>query len=49
MSGAPCNLEASALVVHATNGTGTLQTAMDQSFAPDGAAGYHDITVRVEV
>ena len=36
------------LVVRATDGTGTLQTAMDRSFAPEGATGYHFITVRVE-
>ena len=36
------------LVVRATDGTGTLQTAMDRSFAPEGATGYHYMTVRVE-
>ena len=29
-------------------GTGTIQTAMDRSFAPEGASGYHNITVRAE-
>jgi hypothetical protein len=28
--------------------TVVLETAMDRSFAPEGATGYHYITVRVE-
>jgi hypothetical protein len=35
-------------VVRATVGTRTLQTAMGRSFAPDGATGYHYITVRFD-
>ena len=37
------------LAVRATDGMGTLQTAEERSFAPEGATGYHRITVRVEV
>jgi hypothetical protein len=44
----PTQPGASVLVVRATDGTGTLQTAMDRSFAPEGATGYHYITVYVE-
>jgi|Tabmets5t2r1_1033131.scaffolds.fasta_scaffold146667_2 Mo-co oxidoreductase dimerisation domain len=44
----PTQPGASVLVVRATDGTGTLQTAMDRRFAPEGATGYHYITVRVE-
>jgi hypothetical protein len=36
------------LVVGTTDGTGTLQTAMGQSFAPEGATGYHYIMVRFD-
>jgi hypothetical protein len=35
-------------VVRATVGTGTLQTAMGRSFAPEDATGYHDIMVRFD-
>jgi hypothetical protein len=44
----PTQPGASVLVVRATDGTGTLQTSMDRSFAPEGATGYHYITVYVE-
>jgi DMSO/TMAO reductase YedYZ molybdopterin-dependent catalytic subunit len=44
----PTQPGSSVLVVRATDSTGTLQTAMDRSFAPEGATGYHYITVRVE-
>ncbi len=37
------------LVVRATDGTGALQTPEERSFAPEGATGYHRITVQVEV
>ena len=35
------------LVVRATDGTGSLQTAVEQDAAPDGASGLHEITVTV--
>jgi hypothetical protein len=44
----PAQPRASVLVVRVTDGAGTLQTAMGRSFAPEGATGYHYITVRVE-
>jgi DMSO/TMAO reductase YedYZ molybdopterin-dependent catalytic subunit len=37
------------LVVRATDGSGALQPPEDRSFAPEGATGYHRITVQVEV
>ncbi|CAN5213636.1 molybdopterin-dependent oxidoreductase [soil metagenome] len=37
------------LVVRATDGAGTLQSARERSVAPAGATGYHRVTVRVEV
>lgn len=37
------------LLVRATDGGGTLQTSVEQDPAPDGAAGWHEITVTVEV
>jgi DMSO/TMAO reductase YedYZ molybdopterin-dependent catalytic subunit len=37
------------LVVRTTDGTGELQTPAYRSFAPQGATGYHVISVRVEV
>lgn len=37
------------LVVRATDGTGKLQTSVEQDAAPDGATGLHDITVAVEL
>jgi DMSO/TMAO reductase YedYZ molybdopterin-dependent catalytic subunit len=37
------------LVVRATDGTGELQTPEYRSFAPQGATGYHVISVRVDV
>jgi DMSO/TMAO reductase YedYZ molybdopterin-dependent catalytic subunit len=37
------------LVVRATDGTGTLQTPEERSFAPEGATGYHRISVHVDV
>ncbi|WP_455377197.1 molybdopterin-dependent oxidoreductase [Petrachloros mirabilis] len=36
------------LLVRATDGTGALQTSLEQSPAPDGASGLHEITVTVE-
>jgi DMSO/TMAO reductase YedYZ molybdopterin-dependent catalytic subunit len=36
------------LVVRATDGTGQLQTSIEQDPAPDGASGLHEITVNVE-
>ena len=35
------------LLVRATDGTGRLQTSIEQEPAPDGAAGLHEITVTV--
>lgn len=35
------------LVVRATDGTGSLQTAVEQDAAPDGASGLHEITLTV--
>lgn len=35
------------LLVRATDGTGTLQTSIEQDPAPDGATGLHEITVTV--
>src|SRR5262245_178536 len=35
------------LVVRATDGTGSLQTSVEQEPAPDGATGLHEITVTV--
>lgn len=35
------------LVVRATDGTGSLQTAIEQDAAPDGSSGLHEITVIV--
>ncbi|HSH78090.1 MAG TPA: molybdopterin-dependent oxidoreductase [Herpetosiphonaceae bacterium] len=35
------------LMVRATDGTGTLQTAKQRGIAPEGATGYHRITVRI--
>jgi DMSO/TMAO reductase YedYZ molybdopterin-dependent catalytic subunit len=37
------------LVVRATDGTGKLQTSIEQDPAPDGATGLHDITVTVNL
>jgi hypothetical protein len=37
------------LVVRATDGTGELQTPEFRCFAPQGATGYHVISVRVDV
>ena len=37
------------LLVRAMDGGGTLQTSVEQDPAPDGAAGWHEITVTVEV
>jgi hypothetical protein len=34
--------------VRSTDGTGTLRSAMDHSFAPKGTTGYHYMTVCVE-
>jgi DMSO/TMAO reductase YedYZ molybdopterin-dependent catalytic subunit len=36
------------LIVRATDGTGALQTSIEQDPAPDGASGLHEITVTVE-
>lgn len=36
------------LIVRATDGTGKLQTSIEQDPAPDGATGLHEITVTVE-
>ncbi len=36
------------LVVRAADGTGTVQTSIEQEPAPDGASGLHEITVTVE-
>jgi hypothetical protein len=36
------------LVVRATDATGALQTAKERNTDPEGATGYHRITVRVE-
>jgi DMSO/TMAO reductase YedYZ molybdopterin-dependent catalytic subunit len=36
------------LVVRTTDGTGTLQTSIEQDPAPDGATGLHEITITVE-
>ena len=35
------------LVVRATDGSGSLQTSVEQEAAPDGASGLHEITVTV--
>jgi DMSO/TMAO reductase YedYZ molybdopterin-dependent catalytic subunit len=37
------------LVVRATDGTGTVQTPEERSFAPEGATGYHRVSVQVEI
>lgn len=37
------------LLVRATDGSGVVQTSVDQDPAPDGATGLHEITVTVEV
>ncbi len=37
------------LRVRATDGTGTLQTSIEQDPAPDGASGLHEITVTVAI
>jgi DMSO/TMAO reductase YedYZ molybdopterin-dependent catalytic subunit len=37
------------LVVRATDGTGALQTSVEQEPSPDGATGLHEITVTVSV
>jgi len=37
------------LVVRATDGTGQLQTSIEQDPAPDGASGLHEITVAVDL
>ncbi|MBA2486442.1 MAG: molybdopterin-dependent oxidoreductase [Nitrospira sp.] len=37
------------LVVRATDGTGRLQTSIEQDPAPDGATGLHEMTVTVEI
>jgi len=37
------------LIVRATDGTGKLQTSIEQDPAPDGASGLHEITVAVEL
>ena len=37
------------LVVRATDGTGRLQTSIEQDSAPDGATGLHGITVTVDL
>jgi DMSO/TMAO reductase YedYZ molybdopterin-dependent catalytic subunit len=37
------------IVVRATDGTGKLQTSIEQDAAPDGATGLHEITVTVEL
>jgi DMSO/TMAO reductase YedYZ molybdopterin-dependent catalytic subunit len=36
------------LIVRATDGAGTLQTAEDRSTVPQGATGYHRVTVQLE-
>lgn len=36
------------LIVRATDGTGIVQTSIEQEPAPDGASGLHEITVNVE-
>jgi hypothetical protein len=36
------------LVVRATDGTGMLQTPEDRGIVPEGATGYHRITVHIE-
>ncbi len=36
------------LIVRAMDGTGKLQTSIEQDPAPDGATGLHEITVTVE-
>jgi Mo-co oxidoreductase dimerisation domain len=36
-----------ALVVHATDGSGEPQVATERDTAPQGATGYHRVTVRV--
>ena len=36
------------LLVRATDGTGKLQTSIEQDPAPDGATGLHEISVTVE-
>lgn len=36
------------LLVRATDGTGRLQTSIEQGPAPDGASGFHEITVTAE-
>jgi DMSO/TMAO reductase YedYZ molybdopterin-dependent catalytic subunit len=36
------------LVVRATDGSGSVQTSMEQEPSPDGASGLHEITVTVE-
>lgn len=35
------------MLVRATDGTGKVQTSLDQDPAPDGATGFHEITVTV--
>lgn len=37
------------LIVRATDGTGNVQTSIEQDPAPDGATGLHNITVTVEL
>jgi len=37
------------VIVRATDGTGTLQTSIEQDPAPDGATGLQEITITVEV
>ena len=44
----PTQPEEYTLVVRATDGTGELQTPDYRSFAPQGATGYHVISVRVD-
>ncbi|MEP7152252.1 MAG: molybdopterin-dependent oxidoreductase [Nitrospira sp.] len=37
------------MIVRATDGTGRLQTSIEQDPAPDGATGLHEVTVTVEI
>lgn len=37
------------LVVRATDGTGKVQTSIEQDPAPDGATGLHEVTMNIEV
>ena len=37
------------LMVRATDGTGRLQSSIEQDPAPDGAIGLHEVTVTVEI